>query len=200
MNIARYSFGAVAFDNRIYAIAGTTEQGVTGSVEIYDPAQDTWTPLRSKPTPVGEVEAAVIGGRIYLPGGQLASGEATNILEIYDMGSDRWVAGAPLPVSSIAPAVVAFEGRLYVFGGWDGKRYHDMAFEYEPAADQWKEIAAMPTARAYAGAAVAGGRIYVTGGRNDSGDLDVNGSFTGCRVPRAGAQSAGPMPEAAGMD
>jgi N-acetylneuraminic acid mutarotase len=150
---------------------------------------------------VGDVEAAVIGGKIYLPGGQLASGEATNILEIYDIGNGQWFAGAPLPVACIAPAVVAFEGRLYVFGGWDGKRYYDMAFEYDPAANQWNELPAMPTARAYAGAAVAGGRIYVIGGRNDSGDLDVNEVFSPAAESQSDAwESAGPMPmKRAGM-
>jgi DNA-binding CsgD family transcriptional regulator/N-acetylneuraminic acid mutarotase len=192
---ARYGFGAAAFDNKIYVIAGTTNQGVTGSVERYDPALDAWISLRSKPTPVGDVEAAVIGGKIYLPGGQLANGEATAILEIYDIGQDQWVSGAPMPVASSASAVVAYEGRLYVFGGWDGRDYFDLALEYNPGNDQWKELPSMPTRRAYAGAAVAGGKIYVIGGRNQGGDLDVNETFSPSAGPQSEAWSSGaPMP------
>src|SRR5574341_570106 len=55
MTTARYGFGAAAFDNKIYVIAGSTDRGVTGSVERYDPALDKWKSLRSKPTPVGDV-------------------------------------------------------------------------------------------------------------------------------------------------
>ena len=60
----RSGLSAAVYENQIYVIAGETMQGVTGSVERYDSTLDTWTELQSKPTPVKEAGAAVLGGRI----------------------------------------------------------------------------------------------------------------------------------------
>jgi hypothetical protein len=75
-----------------------------------------------------------------------------------------WSTGMPLPVAMSAYALATFEGKLYVFGGWDGMNYLDDVFMYDPAQEIWIERSPMPTARAYAGAAEAGGKIYVIGG------------------------------------
>ena len=59
---------------------------------------------------------------------------------------------------------MAFEGKLYVFGGWDGARFVATVYEYDPGRDAWTARTPMPTARGFAGAAVAGGKVYVVGG------------------------------------
>jgi DNA-binding CsgD family transcriptional regulator/N-acetylneuraminic acid mutarotase len=161
---ARSGLAVTVYENQIYAIGGDTLEGVTGLVERYDPATNSWVELSQKPDPVTDVNAAVIGGKIYVPGGRLASGEVTNILEVYDPRQDRWERGAPLPTALSAYAEVAFEGKLYLFGGWDGKRFMASVYEYDPDQDTWGARSPMPTARGHAGAATAGGKIYVLGG------------------------------------
>lgn len=174
MPTARYGFGLTVYESQIYAVGGELETGVSNSVERYDPKTNLWVKLQSKPTAVGEVKAAVIGGRIFVPGGKLASGGVSDKLEIFDPQQDTWLQGASLPVAVSAYALVAYEGRLYVFGGWDGRQYSNHVFEYDPGQDRWNSMPDMPTARAFAGAAVAGEKIYVIGGKNDSGPLTVN--------------------------
>ena len=73
-----------------------------------------------------------------------------------------------------AYTLVAYEGHMYVFGGWDGQEYSNHVFEYDPSGNRWNSMPDMPTARAFAGAAVAGEKIYIIGGKNDSGSLTVN--------------------------
>jgi DNA-binding CsgD family transcriptional regulator len=174
MPTARDGLAIAAYANQIYVMAGETTGGVTGVVERYDPALNTWEERSSMPLPVADVKAEVIGGQIYIPGGRTASGDVTDVLEIYDPRQDIWEQGAHLPLAVSAYALATFEGRLYLFGGWDGQHYLDTVFIYSPDTENWSIGTSMPTARAYAGAAVAGGEIYVVGGEDQSGSLLVN--------------------------
>lgn len=160
----RSGLALAAYEDRLYAIGGENSGVVSGAVEYYNPNLNLWQALSDKPTSVADAAAAVIGGRVYVPGGKLASGEMSDLLEIYDPLEDAWDSGAKLPRAVSAYALAAYEGKLYLFGGWDGQGYLDIAWRYDPGADRWEELPAMPTRRAYAGAAIAAGRIFVIGG------------------------------------
>ena len=174
---ARSGLAVTVYENQIYAIGGETAQGVTGVMEQYDVAADTWITLTSKPLPVADINAAVIGGQIYIPGGRLASGGVTDVFESYDPRRDQWERRAPLPVALSGYALVAFEGKLYVFGGWDGQKFLASVYEYDSDQDKWFERMPMPTARGFAGAAAAGGKIYVIGGYDGKEALAVNEEY-----------------------
>jgi len=175
---ARGGLAVAVYENQIYAIGGETVQGVTGVMEQYDLASDTWKALTSKPLPVTDIHAAVIGGNIYIPGGRLASGRVTDVLESYDPRRAVWERRASLPVALSGYALVAFEGKLYIFGGWDGQKFLASVYEYDPGQDNWIERTPMPTARGFAGAAIAGGKIYVIGGTAGEQALGINEAYT----------------------
>ena len=198
MPTARSGLAVAVYENQIYTIGGETAQGVTAVMEQYDVAADTWITLKPKPVPVADINAAVIGGQIYIPGGRLASGGVTDVLESYDPRRDQWERHAPLPVALSGYALVAFEGKLYVFGGWDGQKFVASVYEYDPEQDKWFEGWPMPTARGFAGAAIAGGSIYVIGGTAGEKTLAVNEEYvpeldTGDENPWT---SRAPIPEA----
>lgn len=86
-----------------------------------------------------------------------------------------------MPKAISAYALVAFEGKLYLFGGWDGQNYLNTVYQYDPVSNTWRECTAMPTARAYAGAAVAKGEIYVIGGYDGKQALKNNESYIASR-------------------
>ena len=195
---ARSGLAVAVYENQIYAIGGETAQGVTGVMEQYDVATDTWITLTPKPVPVADINAAVIGGKIYIPGGRLASGGVTDVLESYDPRRALWERRAPLPVALSGYALVAFEGKLYVFGGWDSQKFLASVYEYDSDQDKWIERTPMPTARGFAGAAVAGGKIYVIGGTAGEKALAINEEYvperdTGDENPWT---SRAPIPEA----
>lgn len=171
---ARYDLAAVAYDGFVYAIAGEASAGPIGEVDRYDLKTNQWSRAADKPTPVYEAAAAVLGGKVYVPGGRLAGGKMTDILDIFDPERNVWLQGAKLPQAVSAYALVSFEGRLYLFGGWDGSRYLASVFIYDPASDTWSEGYPMPTPRAYLSAAVSGRKIFVIGGKNKQGNLSVN--------------------------
>lgn len=176
------------YENEILVIGGEDAQGPTAAVVRYDAAGDRWTVGRPKPTAVADAQAAMIGGKIYVPGGRGMDGQPVRTLEIYNPRTDAWETGAELPVARSGYALVALDGKLLLFGGWDGERYSPSVFEYTPEDDQWSERAAMPTARGFAAAAVVAGRVFVIGGTANSGPLDVVEAYS----PEAdGAQDSG---------
>jgi DNA-binding CsgD family transcriptional regulator len=197
MPTARYGLALAAYEDNIYAIAGSGTQGVLNVVERYQPASNQWEQMQSKPTAVSDISAAVIGGRIFVPGGRLSSGEVTDVLEIFDPRQDEWQEGATLPNALSAYALAAFEGKLYLFGGWDGEQYRDLVYEYDPEQDRWSEKTPMSIGRGFASAVVAAGRIFVLGGRDQAGPLSANEMYfperdTGDDNPW---ESAAPLPE-----
>jgi len=183
MPIARSNLALVAFENQIYAIGGLGPQEVYSGMDRFDPQTNTWVLLSSKPTPVFDVRAAVISGLIFIPGGRTSSldPQPTNILEIYDTSTNQWKVGTPLPIPLSGYGLVAYEGILYVFGGWNGEKYLNNVYSYDPTTDAWKERTPMPTARAFAGVAEAGGKIYVIGGIYENQPVTANEIYTPSR-------------------
>lgn len=179
--VARQGMGLVAYGGQVYALGGESAEGVSGSVERYDPQTDSWTSLASKPHAVADVAAALIGDQIYVPGGRTDTGDPSAIVEAYSPETNTWENKAPLPVALSGCALAALEGKLYLFGGWDGSSYVNSVYEYDPAEDAWTAKTPMPTARAFAGAAVVDGKVYVIGGYDGQDNLSANEQYVPSR-------------------
>ena len=68
LSIARVFPASAVVNGRFYALGG--ESPFLTSVEVYDPASDTWTPGPSLPSPRADMPAAATAdGSVYLPGG-----------------------------------------------------------------------------------------------------------------------------------
>jgi DNA-binding CsgD family transcriptional regulator/N-acetylneuraminic acid mutarotase len=162
-----------------YVIGGETNGTISNELLRYEPSTNTWTALTSKPTAATDIQAEVIGNKIYVPGGRLASGASSDVFESYDPRRDKWTTLKPLPGKLSGYALAAFEGKLYLFGGWDGQSYHAEVWQYDPGLDKWSAKTPMQNGRAFADTAVPErqGRIYVIGGENASGAVTANESY-----------------------
>lgn len=91
------------------------------SVEVYDPATDTWTARRKLPRPVQDGEAARCpDGRLYLVGGEpaLHDARAVDDVWIYDTSKDTWKKGPSLRTARHGHGLVCTpDGKLYAIGG-----------------------------------------------------------------------------------
>ena len=173
----RKGMGSVEYENSLYLIAGETKQGIDGALLRYDREQNTWSTLASKRTPVTDVQAVLVGEKIYVPGGRLANGNATDLLEVYDPRKGTWESKAPMPEPLSAYGMVSFEGQLYLFGGKNGKQYSASVYVYDPREDRWSTRTKLRSPRAYPGVVESGGKIYVLGGQDGQHALDLNEAY-----------------------
>ena len=164
MPTPRARFAQVAYDGRIFVIAGAAASGATGELEVYDPATDSWQRMASKPAPVSNVGAMVLNGNIYVPGGCDPSGSVTTTMEVYFPLTDSWASSVPLPSPLCAYAITEYKGDMYLFGGWNGEDFVDVTYRYKPASREWSILSPISSPRAFAAAALMGDTVYLVGG------------------------------------
>ncbi len=148
MPTARFNFAIAVFENKIYCIGGLVgsrnfyqSSSVSGAIEVYDPATDTWEIKKPMPTPMAQLEANVVNDKIYLIGGR-TGGQYTTVStnQVYDPDSESWTEKAPVPypVTNYASAVV--DGKIYLIGGQD--EFNDpmnlnVTQIYDPKQNTW---------------------------------------------------------------
>jgi N-acetylneuraminic acid mutarotase len=164
MTTARRGLLTAAVNGTIYAIGGRGASEMNlGTVEAFHPRQTLlpWTTKASLPSPrAWPSGAAVINGKIYVPGGLNADANPTRSLLVYDPASDTWVAKAQVPVATYGGAAVTVGGKLYVF---TPRASNTLVHRYDPATDAWTVHAAGPNGHYYPSVGVIDGKIYVAG-------------------------------------
>lgn len=87
-------------------------------------------------------------------------------IETYDVRADRWYSQPILEDSSPRAyhGMIAFNGLVYVIGGFDGVQYYSSVKCFNPITKTWRDVAPMYTQRCYVSVAVAKEHIYACGG------------------------------------
>jgi N-acetylneuraminic acid mutarotase len=188
MPTARAYFGVAVYQDKIYVIGGYAGWDENKSVsvvcavnEVYNPATDTWETKTPMPTERKGACASVVGGKIYLIGGEPAQNspwpplKVTYANEVYDPATDNWSTKASIPQSARNSYAAVVDGEIYVFSG--EQNYPQI---YNASTNTWSSGNSYPSASPLhnAGVAATAGtmapkRIYVMGG---SRGFDVVGS------------------------
>ena len=168
------AMGFVRYENQFILIGGENETGVLQDVWSYETGNDSWIEKSPIPEPVKEIQAAILGEKIYVPGGSGDDNLPISELFIYDPRADTWETGSSLPVKISSYGMVPYEGKLYVFGGYDGEDYLNTIYVYDPYSNEWNLLGEMPYSCAGLTAVVLGGRIHIMGGINEEGILDTH--------------------------
>ena len=141
---------------------------------------EIWTSLPPLPTPRTAVSVGVLEGKIYVVGGLDELGRASAKVEVYDPDTSQWDVASSLPkdLHHASAVTLARSGgdRLYVIGGFEGRRARpsESVYEYDPRQGSWR--ASIPVARGALSAAAFGDLIYVIGGVDEktvSSRIDV---------------------------
>lgn len=163
---------AVELGGKIYLIGGYSDTpngwGAVLQVDVYDPAQDSWSSAAPLTSERGGFAAGVIDGKIYIAGGYSSAGSNTGA--VYDPATDTWAPIANMPTYRESGGGVAVGGKLYYFGGWQwnsasGTPATTMAI-YDAQSNSWSEGPPLGVWRGDFAVAVVNGRIYVIGGEN----------------------------------
>jgi len=162
MPFARQELATAVLNGKIYVIAGFDSGGAsTNTVEVYNPATNSWASAQPIPIANNHNNAAVAAGKLYSFGG------VSNAAFVYDPALDAWS-----PVASMnfqhggTAAVGVINDKIYVAGGNGGGMQQRELEVYDPVANTWTNRAPMSVPRNHTGGGVINGKLYVVGGRD----------------------------------
>ncbi len=203
MPTARHSFAIAVYQNKIYVIGGIFDEssavfsGYTGVNEVYNPSTDTWETKEPMPTARADLDANVVGDKIYLIGGTKHDSvwpfdqDTGGVNEVYDPSTDSWFTKTPVPMMySYSPSAVV-TNKIYLLGSRFDTNIPTQI--YNPETDTWisGKAKSTPVLSAAAGATtgvLASKRIYVFGGEVDA---DVVTNLTQVYDPETDAWTTG---------
>ena len=172
-------------DGKIYAIGGSEKKKIKQykgwiyevkdlpTVEMYDPATDTWTQKADMPTPRSYLSTEVMNGKIYAIGGwSIPKGQSRlETVEVYDPSTDTWAKVRDMNRARSCAAIGVVDGKIYAMGGWGLPLIQDRSDVclssievFNPKTNRWQERTGMPAPKTSHTASVIDGKIYVIGG------------------------------------
>src|SRR3954468_17334817 len=157
----RQELATAVLDGKIYVIAGYTgtdfDVRSTATVDVYNPATDTWSSAHPLPNLNNHNCAAVVAGKLYAFAG---TSPATYL---YDPVNDSWsfVASLNHPHASTA-AVGVFNDKIYIAGGLNAGNQAEV---FDPQTNTWTPIASMNMPRHHCAGGFINGKFYVAAGR-----------------------------------
>ena len=172
---------------RLYQMGGITYNGgILDGVKVFSaPASDTgavgaWTAQPNLPEAVYYHTSATVNGFVYVLGGfhytDAAGVVVSNVVYRAKVNADgtlgAWQTDTSLPQPVFFPSAAAWNGRVYVTGGWNGSALISSVYSAQVNADgslgPWVAQKSLPQA-VYTHAAVSNGTLYVLGGTVNGG-------------------------------
>ncbi|HVJ64129.1 MAG TPA: kelch repeat-containing protein [Bdellovibrionota bacterium] len=185
--VARFLHSASVIDGKLYIFGGYS--GIRRQdLHVYDPsagANGTWTEVAgftgTAPSARSSHSASVIDDKLYIFGGFDGTVNKQD-LHVYDPSAGAngtWsevtgFAGSAPAIRNVHSASV-IDGKLYIFGGYDGSYRQDLHV-YDPNAGAngtWSEVTSFagsaPSIRGGLSASVIDDKLYIFWGRNSAG-------------------------------
>jgi RNA polymerase sigma factor (sigma-70 family) len=139
---------ACVIDGWIYVFGGNTKWDggkwpCAPTVQIYDPAANTWTQASDMPRTRVVYTASVVDGKMYIIGGgdevapvdvEQEDIEQSRIIDVYDPTTDTWATAADHPVAIGAHTAAVVDDKIYTIGGSSlpGPFALSTVYEYDP--------------------------------------------------------------------
>ena len=158
----RQELATAVLNGKIFAIAGLDETQPVGqptnTVNIYNPATNTWAPGPALPIVNHHNAAATAAGKLFAFAGQ------SRFTYMYEPATNSWTQVATMPLGqSLTPAAGVINDKIYVAGG---NPTGNLLQIYDPATNTWSTGAPMTFNRGHhCAGAVIDGKFYVVSGR-----------------------------------
>lgn len=149
----------------VYSIAG---QGVTSSLELYNPSTQTWESRANLPTTNFAYSAlAVSNDKLYRFGGGGYS-VPSNFVHVYDPQNDSWSNLSNLSDPLHGPAATGLEGsdEIYIVGGYHSFDQRDEVWIYNTVDETYTAGPDLPIGRDYHVAVTVNDCIYSIAGHH----------------------------------
>ncbi|MDO9313538.1 MAG: IPTL-CTERM sorting domain-containing protein [Burkholderiaceae bacterium] len=168
MATARNQHTATLLPNgKVLVTGGFSGGSVINSVELYDPASNSWSAAGAMATARYRHTATLLpSGKVLVTGGDSLSGRLGSA-ELYDPASNSWSAAGALGIARrLHTATLLPSGKVLVTGG-DNGNYLNSAELYDPVSNSWSAAGAMAIAReVHTATLLPSGKVLVTGGVN----------------------------------
>lgn len=159
-------------DKMIYVIGGTEKNGkdqvFSSSVDIYNPAADSWHSGSDLPLPLTGIGVCSLNGKVYVCGGMSESGRSVSSVYSYDPRTKSWSRVADMLTPRHMHTALALEGKVYAIGGVNNNSSTaglNSTEVYNPETDNWSPAAPVPTQICEMASCTVDGEIYLMGGK-----------------------------------
>ncbi|MGB2428496.1 MAG: Kelch repeat-containing protein, partial [Akkermansiaceae bacterium] len=186
----RGSTGAVAYNGKIYVVAGNDGGHNTGATLVawldeFDPVTNTWTQLADAPRGRDHFQVTIVNDKMYVAGGRDSSdadlfGSVIGEVDIYDFTSNTWsTLPNDIPTKRAGTASVTYNGEVVVIGGESSQSLaHNEVEALNPMNGTWRSLAPLNLGRHATGAIVDNGAIYIAAGSKTKGATEIGAEET----------------------
>lgn len=180
LNTARWGHTATLLPNgKVLVVGGYKLIGnPTKSVELYDPADGSWSYTADMNVPrVFHTATLLAGGKLLVAGGNTSDDRliffgTTNTAELYDPETEKWsLTGNLTDATTGHTATVLENGKVLVAGGWNGESPLAKAEVYDPETGTWAITGNLVGARYWHTATLLKNNKVLVAGGSDDGDL-----------------------------
>ena len=160
----RQEVATAVLGGKIYVLAGYTgtdfDVHSTATVDVYNPATDTWSSAHPLPAVNNHNCAAVVAGKLFSFAG------TSNATYLYDPVNDSWSFVASLNYSHVNTAAVGvLNEKIYIAGGLSAGNQAEV---FDPQTNTWTPIASMNIPRHHCAGGMINGKFYVAAGRGSA--------------------------------
>ncbi|XP_049523034.1 alpha-scruin [Dermacentor silvarum] len=177
----RACHGAAVVHEKIMVVGGKDDKGeILNSVELYNPASDSWVPYRSLPLPIMGCGVGYLAGLVYVVGGvttkrQVFAGmvpaEVLSTVHTTDPNERTWLRRPSLPEPRAYCTALTIHHELWLAGGLKPSGRDPAGFTnvvdvlaFDSLRGRWEFRFKLSRPRHAVAAANADDRVYVVGG------------------------------------
>lgn len=173
---ARDQFAGSVLNNKLIVFGGNGNPAGENlkSTELFDPATGSWVYKADNNHNGGygaeELSGAVVNGKFYAFGGWGGPDGVFNFVEEFDPSNNTWTSKAPMPTTRASATAVAYNNKIYVFGGYydndaeTARTNYTVVEVYDPGNNTWATETYMPRHLQSPAIAVVSNKAYVFGG------------------------------------
>ncbi|OCT97400.1 kelch-like protein 23 [Xenopus laevis] len=166
MKMSRNCHCAVAVGFHLYALGGSTDEGVTADVEMLDLAVLKWESRHPLLRPVERAAASSSGTKVYVICGRDENGDVYSGIQQLNTETNEWdvISYSPLPRYDLCAAIL--NEILYTIGG--------QTLRFDLATKEWLVLSEECLNRKFfMGCCTVNGRIFLLGQRRASVTHDI---------------------------
>ncbi|MCU0344752.1 MAG: T9SS type A sorting domain-containing protein [Ignavibacteriaceae bacterium] len=159
--------------NNLYLIGGVILQGTTwnstNEVYMFNTYNGEWTQKNPMPTDRCNLSCSLIDNKIYVVGGMhyinnVPDYNGLKKIEVYDLATETWSTLPDMPTYRWGLSIVAFDNKIYVFGGRSLSIRHTALDVFDPQDSSWTTVTNIPTPRYQLATCVIDSSIYAIDG------------------------------------